>query len=163
MTGDRPRVGVAVDAHALSTDCDLFLAGLHWPGEKGLIGHSDGDVAAHACCDALLSAAGLGDLGKHFGTDRPEWRDASGVKLLMATSKILRDAGFAIGNVVVQVVCERPRVGERSQEASQVLSDACEADVLVTATSTDRLGFTGRSEGIAAIATALVFAPTKNG
>jgi len=162
MKGD-PRVGIAADAHALSSDSDLRLAGLHWPGEKGLIGHSDGDVAAHACCDALLSAAGLGDLGKHFGTDRPEWRDASGVKLLGATAEILRKAGFNIGNVVVQVICERPRVSERAEEASEVLSRACDADVKVTATSTDRLGFTGRAEGIAAIATALVFAPTKAG
>jgi 2-C-methyl-D-erythritol 2,4-cyclodiphosphate synthase len=159
MTEWVPRVGVAADAHALSGDRELFLAGLHWPGEHGLVGHSDGDVAAHACCDALFSAAGLGDLGKHFGTDREEWRDASGVKLLNATAEIVRKAGFRIGNVAVQVIGERPRVGARADEASRVLSESCGASVLVTATSTDRLGFTGRSEGIAAIATALVFAP----
>lgn len=162
MKSGTPRVGIAADAHALSGECELFLAGLHWPGEKGLIGHSDGDVAAHACCDALLSAAGLGDLGRHFGTDRPQWRDASGAKLLAATAEILRAEGFEIGNIVVQVICERPRVGERAQEASVALSRACDADILVTATSTDRLGFTGRSDGIAALATALVFAPTKD-
>lgn len=154
-----PRVGIAADAHALSSESDLYLAGLHWPGERGLVGHSDGDVAAHACCDALFSAAGLGDLGKHFGTDREEWRDASGVKLLAASAEIVRAEGFRIGNVAVQVIGERPRVGSRAEEASKVLTDACGASVLVTATSTDRLGFTGRSEGIAAIATALVFAP----
>jgi 2-C-methyl-D-erythritol 2,4-cyclodiphosphate synthase len=159
MTEWVPRVGVAADAHALSADRELFLAGLHWPGEHGLAGHSDGDVAAHACCDALFSAAGLGDLGKHFGTDREEWRDASGVKLLSATAEIVYKAGFRIGNVAVQVIGERPRVGTRADEASRVLSQSCGASVLVTATSTDRLGFTGRSEGIAAIATALVFAP----
>ncbi len=163
MSGATPRVGIAADAHGLSSECELFLAGLYWPGEKGLIGHSDGDVAAHACCDALLSASGLGDLGKHFGTDRPEWRDASGATLLAETAAILRRHGFAIGNVVVQVICERPRVSERAEEASLALSKACDADVLVTATSTDRLGFIGRSEGIAAIATALVFAVKKEG
>jgi len=159
MTNWVPRVGIAADAHALSSDCELHLAGLHWPGERGLVGHSDGDVAAHACCDALFSASGLGDLGRHFGTDREEWRDASGVKLLSATAQIVRDGGFRIGNVAVQIIGERPRVGTRADEASKVLSEACGASVLVTATSTDRLGFMGRSEGIAAVATALVFAP----
>jgi 2-C-methyl-D-erythritol 2,4-cyclodiphosphate synthase len=155
-----PRTGIGLDVHAYASEVlprPLWLGGLYWDGERGLAGHSDGDPVAHAAADALFSAAGIGDLGTHFGTDRPEFAGASGVTLLAEAARIVRAAGFEIGNVAVQFVANRPKFGPRRQESQDVLSAAAGAPVSVTATTSDGLGFTGRGEGISAVATALVY------
>lgn len=154
-----PRTGLGVDVHAYApegSDRELWLGGLRWPGERPLAGHSDADVAAHAAADALFSAAGIGDLGTHFGTSEPEWAGAAGATLLAEAARRVRAAGFEIGNVAVQVIGNRPKVGPRRAEAEAALSAAAGAPVSLSATTTDGLGLTGRGEGVAAIATALV-------
>lgn len=159
-----PLVGIGVDVHAFATDQDvqveprpLRLAGLDWPGQHGLLGHSDADVVCHAACNALFSAAGLGDLGSNFGTAEPEWKGAAGTVLLAEAARRVRAAGFVIGNVAVQVIGVRPKIGPRRAEAEAVLAEAVGAPVRLSAATTDGLGFTGRAEGLTGIATAIVF------
>lgn len=150
-------MGIGTDIHRLTEGAPMHLAGLAWPDSPvGLEGHSDADAVAHACCNALFSAAGLGDLGSNFGTAEPEWAGAPGATLLAEAVRRVRAAGFEIGNVAVQVIGNRPRLGPRRAEAEAALSEVVGAPVTVSAATTDGLGFTGRDEGLVAIATALV-------
>lgn len=150
------RIGVGTDTHAFDDTAELWLAGLHWPGQPGLAGHSDGDAVCHAIVDALLSAAGRGDIGSMFGTSDPRFENAHGDVFLLAARALIESAGFRIGNVSVQIIGNRPRFAERRAEAEAVLSAILGAPASVSATTSDGLGFTGRGDGIAAIATALL-------
>ena len=158
------RVGQGFDIHRHTDDPDrvLILGGCRFDGERGLIGHSDADVPAHAAADALLGAAGLGDIGEHFPDTDLAWRDADSLMILSRTADLVREAGWTIGNVDVKVVCERPKLAPRKDEMELNLSTAAQAPVTVSGRRAEGLGAIGRQEGIAAFAVAVLIATVES-
>ena len=154
--GEDLRVGIASDVHAYDANTPLWLGGVHWPGEPGLSGHSDGDVVLHVMCDALLQAASLGDMGTLFGVSRPEFEGASSRVFLDHVLERLGEEGFSVRSVSCQMIANTPRFAGRREEISAHLSEIVGAPVHVASTTSDGLGFTGRGDGIAAFAVALV-------
>lgn len=151
------RTGIGVDAHAFRAGTPLWLGGVLWPdAEAGLAGYSDGDAAAHAIVDALLTAAGLGDIGSRFGTADPEYAGASGARFIAEAVALVEASGWRVVNAAVEIVANTPKLGPRRSEMQEALSAALGADVSVAATTSDGLGLTGEGRGIAAIATALI-------
>jgi 2-C-methyl-D-erythritol 2,4-cyclodiphosphate synthase len=153
------RIGIGLDAHAFSDDAALVLGGVEFPGERGLAGHSDGDVVAHALIDAVLGAAGLGDIGELFPSGDPQWLDASSMRLLQRTYEVVRSGGWELVNADCVLVGEEPRIAPVRDAMRARLAGAMGVDlerVTVRATTTDQLGFTGRGEGLAAQAVALL-------
>jgi 2-C-methyl-D-erythritol 2,4-cyclodiphosphate synthase len=152
----RLRVGAGVDAHRFGTEGICALAGLQWPDSKKLIGHSDGDVAVHALCDALLSAASLGDVGKVFGIDRPEMKDATGASMIQHVRAMLEENSVTVINATIAIVGNQPKISPRREEAEATLSQLLGAPVTIAATTTDGMGFTGEGIGLYATSHALV-------
>ena len=159
MNISKLRTGVGIDAHQFGDSGPCSLAGLQWDDAPRLVGHSDGDAAVHALCDAVLAACQLGDIGTFFGVDKPEMAGASGVAMIKKLRDFVTSKGFVINNVSLQIVGNKPKITPRRQEAQKVLSDALGAPVSVSATTSDQMGFTGRGEGIYVIANALVQTP----
>jgi 2-C-methyl-D-erythritol 4-phosphate cytidylyltransferase/2-C-methyl-D-erythritol 2,4-cyclodiphosphate synthase len=152
------RTGIGTDVHRFTEDAEkpLYLGTIIWPGERGLDGHSDGDAVSHAIVDALLSAAGLGDIGSNFGVDRPEFSGANGKVFLEGALELITAAGYRVENVAVQIIGNRPKVAPHRAAVEAALESILGAPVSLGATTTDGLGFLGNTEGVAAVATALL-------